>query len=148
MKIFIASDHQGHNLRKQIIKSLEEYEFVSSTLEEKPDDDYPLFAFDVCEKMDKKEDYAILICGTGIGISIAANKVKGIRCARVTNINDVIMSKKHNHANAIAFSADTPLEEAISYIKSFIETEYDEEMRHTRRVQEIINYERGSYNEL
>ena len=148
MKLYIASDHQGHELKHQIINNLSELEIVASNLEESPADDYPLFAFDICTKMNKDEDFAILICGNGIGISIAANKVKGIRCARVTNLDDVIHAKMHNHANAIAFGANTSLNNALNYIKTLINTEVDNSERHQRRVNEIIKYEEGSYNEL
>ena len=148
MRIFIASDHNGHELRKKIMDNLKEYEFVSSTLEESATDDYPLFAFDVCKQMNKNEDYAVLICGTGIGISIAANKVKGVRCAKVNNLDEVVLAKQHNHANAIAFSAKTTLHDAISYINALVNTATDDSERHVRRVNEIIKYEEGAYNEL
>lgn len=148
MKIFIASDHNGHKLRKEIVDNLKEYEFVSSTLEESATDDYPLFAFDICRKMDKNEDYAVLICGTGIGISMAANKVKGVRCAKVNSLDEVVLAKQHNHANAIAFSAKTALHDAISYINALVNTATDDSERHVRRVNEIIKYEEGAYNEL
>ena len=148
MRIFIASDHNGHELRKKIMDNLKEYEFVSSTLEESATDDYPLFAFDVCKQMNKEEDYAVLICGTGIGISIAANKVKGVRCAKVNGLDEVILAKQHNHANAIAFSAKTTLNDAISYINALVNTAIDDSERHVRRVNEIIKYEEGAYNEL
>ncbi len=148
MKIFIASDHNGHDLKKQIISNLAGYEIISSSLEESPTDDYPLFAFDICTKMNKQEDYAILICGTGIGISIAANKVKGIRCAKVNSVEEVSLAKKHNHANAIAFSSNTSLITALSYIETLISTATDDSARHLRRIEEIIKYEEGAYNEL
>ena len=148
MKLYIASDHQGHKLQESIIKSLPEYEFITSTVVESPTDDYPLFAFDVCNKMNKDEDFATLICGNGIGISIAANKVKGVRCARVTTEEDVSLAKQHNHANAISFGANTSLDDAITYIKILLNTKVDNAERHARRVNEIINYENGAYNGL
>lgn len=148
MKLYIASDHAGTLLQEKIINNLTDFEFITSNVPTTPTDDYPLFAFDICNRMNHDEDYAILICKTGIGISIAANKVKGIRCAKISSLNDVITSKKHNHINAIAFNADTNINDAINYIKALITTPYDKDARHQRRVNEIIKYEQGEYNEL
>ena len=84
MSIYIASDHRGISLKNYLIAKLEKNNnVIKSDLVNYDTDDYPDFAFDVCNHMSKEEDTAILICGNGIGISIAANKVKGIRCARV-----------------------------------------------------------------
>lgn len=149
MKIAIATDHNGVNEKKELINRLKEYEFIDLSTDNNPTDDYPDFAFRVCQSVNNKEaDLGILMCGTGIGMSIAANKVKGIRCARITNEEDAKLAKSHNHANAIAFSAKTSLNDAIKYIKTFINTQVDSSERHQRRVNEIINYERGTYNEL
>ena len=148
MKIFIASDHAGINLVNEIITNLPQYEIIKSKIKSSPVDDYPLFAFDICNNMNKQEDYAILICKTGIGISIAANKVKGIRCAKVSNIDEVISSKAHNYINALAFNASTSLKDAVAYINDLISTPNDTAERHQRRVNEIIKYENGEYNEL
>ena len=106
MKIYIACDHRGVELKEYLIRNLQNtYEIIPSTLPNSSEDDYPDFAFDICTKMDKTTDLGILICGTGIGISIAANKVKGIRCARVNNLEDAKSARIHNHANVIAIPA-------------------------------------------
>ena len=99
-------------------------------------------------KKSKEEDYGVLICGNGIGISIAANKVKGIRCARVVNIDDAMKAKEHNHANVISLPCDVSLNEAKDIILAFINTKKDTTDRHQRRVNKIIAYENGEYNEL
>ena len=98
--------------------------------------------------MDKITDLGILICGTGIGISIAANKVKGIRCARVNNLEDAKSARVHNHANVLAMPASLDNTQALELVKMFIETAPSSETRHVRRVNKIISYEEGTYNEL
>ena len=149
MKIYIACDHRGVELKEKIIKDLQtNYEIVSSTLPNSSEDDYPDFAFDICTKMAKEKDFGILICGTGIGISIAANKVKGIRCARINNLEDAKSARIHNHANVIAIPASLEEPTALEIIEDFLTTEPSLEERHQRRVNKIINYEKEAYNEL
>lgn len=149
MSIYIASDHRGIALKDYLIKELSQnYNVVTSDYENNPEDDYPDFAFDVCTKMSKEEDYGVLICGNGIGISIAANKVKGIRCGRVLSLDDAIKAKEHNHANVITLPADMNVLEAKEIVLAFIKTQKDITDRHLRRVNKIISYENGEYNEL
>lgn len=149
MKIYIACDHRGVELKKYLIESLKnKYDMLDSTLPNSSEDDYPDFAFDICTKMDKINDLGILICGTGIGISIAANKVKGIRCARVNNLEDAKSARVHNHANVLAMPASLDNPQALEIAKIFIETAPSNETRHIRRVNKIISYEEGTYNEL
>ena len=149
MKIYIACDHRGVELKEKLIKDLQtNYEIVSSTLPNSSEDDYPDFAFDICTKMAKEKDFGILICGTGIGISIAANKVKGIRCARINNLEDAKSARIHNHANVVAIPASLDYPLALEIIKTLLTTEPSNETRHVRRVNKIISYEEGTYNEL
>ena len=149
MKIYIACDHRGVELKKYLIESLKnKYDILDSTIPNSSEDDYPDFAFDICTKMDKINDLGILICGTGIGISIAANKVKGIRCARVNNLEDAKSARVHNHANVLAMPASLDNTQALEIVKMFIETAPSSEIRHVRRVNKIISYEEGTYNEL
>lgn len=150
MKIFIGADHGGEKLAKQILENLrkEGYEAEYTKLENHPTDDYPDFAFDVCKNVLKEEgSIGILPCTTGIGISIAANKVKGIRCARIVSENDAYYAKNHNRANVIALG-DSDVEKAMKLIKIFLDAPYDEDERHLRRIEKIIKYENGEYNGL
>ena len=149
MSIYIASDHRGVSLKDYLANELSKEEsVVKSRVENKSEDDYPDFAFDVCLHMSKENDLGILICGTGIGISIAANKVKGIRCARVLSVNDATLARQHNHANAIALPADMEYQEALQICLAFIEASKSNEDRHIRRVNKITMFENGEYNEL
>lgn len=151
MKIFIGSDHRGVSLKNEIIKNLEEDNFtvINTTIPNNETDDYPDFAFEVGENIVKNEGaLGILICGNGIGISIAANKVTGIRCARVLSEDDAFKAKNHNGANCISIGADLSVEKAMEIINVFISTKPADEERHLKRVNKIINYELGEYNEL
>lgn len=151
MKIFIGSDHRGIELKEEIIKILKDDGFMifNTKLENNEFDDYPDFAFEVGKNVVKeKESLGILICGNGIGISIAANKVKGIRCARVLTDDDAFKCKNHNGANVIAIGADLPLPKAMEIINVFISTKSADEERHLKRIHKIIKYEQGEYNEL
>jgi ribose 5-phosphate isomerase B len=149
MKIIIGCDHRGVQLKNEIVKNLkkEGLEVVESTVKNYENDDYPDFAFDVAKKIEN-DTLGVLICGNGIGISIAANKVKGIRCARVVNTDDVFKAKTHNGANIIAFGADNSIKNAMDMINVFINTKTSTEERHIKRVEKIIKYENGEYNEL
>lgn len=149
MSIYIASDHRGVALKNYLVDQLSKnINIVKSDIENNPEDDYPDFAFDVCTKMSLDKDLAILICGNGIGISIAANKVKGIRCGRVLSLEDAQASKEHNHANAISLPADMAPETAYKICLAFINASESTLDRHVRRVNKIISYEDGEYNEL
>lgn len=149
MSIYIASDHRGISLKNYLITKLEKNNnVIKSDLVNYDTDDYPDFAFDVCNHMSKEEDIAILICGNGIGISIAANKVKGIRCARVVSNDDSYAAKTHNHANAISLAADLEPTKALEIVNTFFHATPSIEDRHVRRVNKIISYENGEYNEV
>jgi len=149
MKIAIATDHNGVLEKKDIIENLKDYEFIDKSPDNTPTDDYPDFAIRVANSVINNEaDLGVLMCGTGIGMSIAANKVKGIRCAHCSTIEQARLAKEHNNANIIAISYKQPIEEIKNMIKTFIETDPSTEERHIRRVNKIIDYERGNYNEL
>lgn len=150
MKLFIGADHRGKELENYLFQSLKEagIDIEMSSIKNNEEDDYPDFAFDVCQNVLKDlANLGILICGNGIGISIAANKVKGIRCARVVNEEDAHHAKNHNGANVIAFGGISK-EEALNIIKTFLNTKSATEERHIRRINKIIDYENGAYNGL
>lgn len=150
MKLFIGADHRGKELENYLFQSLKEagIDVEMSSIKNNEEDDYPDFAFDVCKNVLKEEgNLGILICGNGIGISIAANKVKGIRCARVVSEEDAHHAKNHNGANVIAFGGISK-EEALNIIKTFLNTKSATEERHIRRIKKIIDYENGAYNGL
>ena len=134
MKIGIASDHRGYELKQKIMKDMKDIEFVDFGTDSDKSVDYPDYAFKLCTGIiNKKVDLGIAICGSGIGISIACNKVKGIRCARV---------KKDNNANVIAFSSEVNYDKVKRMIDEFINTPFSNEERHIKRINKISEYER------
>jgi len=98
-------------------------------------------AFKMAKGIKKHEvDYGIAICGTGIGMSIACNKVKGVRCAKVDSKNDAYYARCHNNANVIALRSDLEMSLMKEIIKTFLETEFSNEERHSKRVEMIDKY--------
>ena len=151
MKIYIGCDHRGLDLKNKIIKYLKDNDFDIQDIgiPNNSNDDYPEFAFKLGELVNSNKDsLGILICGSGVGMSIAANKVKGIRCAHCSNVSEAHLAREHNNANIIALSYKKDLDELITMIKEFLNTEPSTEERHQRRVNKIISYEEGTYNEL
>ena len=144
MKIAIGTDHRGTTLKNEIIDKLKDkYEFIDCATDTHEGDDYPDYAKRVCDKVLSKEaDYGLLICGTGIGMSIAANKVKGIRCALVHNEDEAFLARMHNDANIIAFGSYKTSDEMCSLLDIFVNVDVStREERHTRRVNKIISLE-------
>ncbi|MBU7594354.1 ribose 5-phosphate isomerase B [Metabacillus halosaccharovorans] len=144
MKVAIASDHGGVNIRKEIIHLLEELniEYVDMGCECETSVDYPDYALPVAEKVANGEfDRGILICGTGIGMSIAANKVKGIRCALVHDTFSAQATREHNDTNILSMGERVigpGLARDIA--KIWLTTEY-QGGRHATRVGKISKYE-------
>ena len=140
MKIGIANDHHGIELKKKIIDYLEKnkIEYVDFGCNEKNNVDYVDYAKMVCDSINSKEiDLGILICGTGIGMSIAANKIKNIRAAKVNTKEEARLSREHNMANVMTLAEYTNDIEGILY--NFINTKPSQEERHIRRVEKINN---------
>ena len=140
MRLAIATDHNGVNEKKEIITFLRDkgYEVEDLSQDNTPVDDYPDFASRVCTSvLNGNADLGILMCGTGIGMSIAANKFKGIRCAKVSNDSEAVLSRQHNNANVIALSYKEDINDLKTMIEMFITTEFSNEERHVRRVEKI-----------
>ena len=143
MKIAIATDHNGVKEKEYIINTMSNYKFVDLSKDNNPTDDYPDFAKRVADYVvNNKDTLGVLMCGTGIGMSIAANKVKGIRCAHCSSIEQAHLAKEHNNANIIALSYKQDIEELISMIEEFIKTPFSNEERHARRVNKIMELEK------
>lgn len=137
MRIAVASDHGGFTLKEAVKAHLlaRQMEVLDLGTESAESVDYPTYGRICGETVaSKKADLGIVCCGTGIGIGIAANKVKGIRCAEVTNEYMAEMTKKHNNANMISLGGrvlDT--EQALKLVDIWLDTEY-EGGRHQKRV--------------
>ncbi|WP_026677279.1 ribose 5-phosphate isomerase B [Fictibacillus gelatini] len=147
MKVAIGSDHAGVQLRQEIVQMMKELgiEVIDIGCECGTSVDYPDYAVPVAEKVAKGEvDRGILICGTGIGMSIAANKVKGVRCALVHDLFSAKATRQHNDSNVLAMGERVIGPGlALEIAKVWLTTEY-EGGRHGRRVDKITQYENQS----
>ena len=143
MKIGIANDHRGYKLKKYLEDELsKDYEVVNLGTDYEDSVDYPDYAFMLGELVSSGEvDYGIAICGSGIGISIACNKVKGIRCAKVSNVEEAKYTREDNDANIVAFGEKTTEKDALDIVKTFIETPFSDLEKHMRRINKITKYE-------
>lgn len=144
MKIGIANDHRGYKLKTKLIPYLlkKGYEVEDYGAMSTESVDYPDYGIMLGEKVrDKEVDYGIAICGSGIGISIACNKVRGIRCAKVNNVREAKLCRLDNNANIISLNERMLLFEAKDIIDAFLTTEYQENDRFQRRIDKITKYE-------
>ncbi|HHW37748.1 MAG TPA: ribose 5-phosphate isomerase B [Bacillales bacterium] len=145
MKVAIASDHGGIHIRAEIMNLMQEMgiEYEDFGCECSTSVDYPDYALPVAEKVASGEfDRGILICGTGIGMSISANKVKGIRCALVHDVFSAKATREHNDSNMLAMGERVigpGLAREIA--KTWLTTEF-EGGRHLNRITKIADYER------
>lgn len=144
-KIVIASDHGAVALKSEITAFLrtKNYEIKDMGVNSDTPVDYPDMAVSACNEFKKGGyEFGILLCGTGIGISITANKVKGIRCAQIFDLFTAEMAKAHNDANFIAFGGRVKYSVPVTaMIEKFMETEFAGD-RHIRRVAKIMDAEK------
>lgn len=145
MKIAIAADHGGFELKDSMVEYIKSLENEVMDLGTNSADsvDYPDYAKKVCEEIQQgNSDLGILICGTGIGMSLAANKFEGIRAACVSDVYSAKMSRNHNNANVLCIGARVIGDEVAKLIiKTFLENEF-EAGRHQRRVDKIMTFEK------
>jgi len=146
MNIAIGTDHRGVNTGLALIKRLGEqgHTVVARHCEEGAACDYPEAAFTVGQAVATgAADRGILLCGSGVGMSIAANKIDGIRAALVGNTISAEMSRRHNDANVLCLSADTLGDKAVDQIVDVWLSSEFEGGRHARRVNKITAIEQG-----
>lgn len=142
--IGIASDHAGFNVKSELIKYIDllGYQIKDFGTYNDTSVDYPDYALQIGKDILNKEiEQGILICKTGIGMSIACNKLKGIRCAKVDNILEAKLSKEHNNSNVLAISALKDIEELKEIVRIYLETKFSEDERHLKRLGKIDNYD-------
>ena len=139
--IAVACDHAALKLKNEVIKHLKEngYEVEDYGIHEEGAVDYPDYALLVAEAVASgKADKGILICGTGIGMSIAANKVKGIRCALCSDTFSAHATREHNDANILAFGERVVGPGlAMDIVDTFLKTEFSGAERHEKRIRKI-----------
>ena len=141
MKVAIGSDHGGFDLKEAVKKHLAErgFECVDKGCFDKSSCDYPVFGRAAAQAVASGEcEKGIVICTTGIGISITANKVKGVRCALCSDTLTARMTREHNDSNMLAMGAGIVGENlAMSIVDTFLDTEFSGAERHQRRVDMI-----------
>lgn len=149
--LYIGTDHGGFSAKEALKPMLAELgvqveDFGAHTLD--ADDDYPQFAFAVAEAVARdaaagRESIGVLLCRSGAGMEIAANKVDGVRAGRADSVADVKLLREHNGANVLTLAADThSLEQLFALITAFVQTPLSDEERHARRIAAITEYER------
>ena len=144
--LYLGADHAGFSFKERLKKVLDKHKIQYEDLGAKrlnKKDDYPDFAFKVAKKVAKeKNSKGILVCGTGIGMGIAANKVKGIRAAMAYDVYSAKMSRQHNNTNVLElrgrnFSPSKNEKIVLAWLKTSFEGG-----RHKRRITKIANYEK------
>lgn len=146
MKVGIASDHRGVYLKSILIEYLEHngYEVINYGTDTDESVDFPEYAFKLGKAVTgKKVNCGIAICGTGIGMSIALNKIKGIYCAKISNISEAVLCRSHNDANVMAISADVDDDLAKSMVDKFLMTSPATDEKYARRNKMIKDMEKN-----
>lgn len=142
MNIFIAADHRGFELKNKIIEHLQEKNIRIEDLgnyQFDPQDDYPLFARKVAQAVlqNPAEHVGIVICGSGVGVSIVANRFRGIRCAIGFQKEQVVHARENDHINILALPSDyVEFEKTKELINAFLETEAKQDEKYYRRIKE------------
>ncbi|MBI5045286.1 MAG: RpiB/LacA/LacB family sugar-phosphate isomerase [Candidatus Levybacteria bacterium] len=144
--IFIGADHRGFELKNEIVKSLmdKKYSVVDMGADqENKTDDFVDFATLVGGKVSTTPDaFGVLLCGSGVGMCIAANKIPSIRCAVGHSLEEIRLARQDDNINILSLSADTlSKEDAISFVEEFLETDFVPQERYLRRIAKIESLE-------
>ena len=145
MKIGIASDHRGYDMKQKLTEYLRSkaYNVIDYGTNSKERVDYTKYGFLLGEKVASKEvDCGIAICGSAIGISIACNKVKGVRCGKINTKEEAIHGKEKDFVNIIAISGEAPLEDNKDIVDAFLTTKENlTDPAYKKRIDDIMEYE-------
>lgn len=145
MKIVLGSDHAGFELKNNLVNYLQSlgHETIDVGTYSKESVDYPDFGANAAKMVeDGYADFGIVICYTGIGISIVANKFEGIRCALVRSPDEAYLTRSHNNSNMLALGAKyTPFDYAKDIVDVFLNQEFSNEEKHLRRINKIKKLE-------
>jgi ribose 5-phosphate isomerase B len=142
MTIYIGADHRGFHLKEKLVVWLREegheVKDCGNSMYD-PEDDFPDFSFAVADGViTDSGSRGVVICGSGGGVSIAANKVRGIRCTTAVHVSDVKHNRQADDINVLALSADyTDFDESKGLMRAFIFVEYESQERHNRRLNKI-----------
>ena len=145
MNIVIANDHRGVETKQKLTEYLTNkgYNVINYGTDTEQRVDYTKYGFIIGEKVANKEvDYGIAICGSAIGISIACNKVKGVRCGKVNNVEEAIHGKERDFINVVALSGMAPIEDNIAIVEAFLTTKENTiDPVYKKRIDQIVEYE-------
>lgn len=146
-KVIIASDHAGYEVKERIKKELGiDYEFVDLGTDSTEPVDYPKYGEKVARQVAvTPHGQGVLVCGSGVGISIAANKVPGARCVLAFSKEVAQGAREHNDANIVAVAGRMKMmDDPVEIVRTFLETNFSNEERHARRVEQMMEIENKS----
>ncbi|MCD6216454.1 RpiB/LacA/LacB family sugar-phosphate isomerase [bacterium] len=150
MKIAIGNDHRGYKLKLALLDFLKTlgHEVTDMGFHDEQSSDHPIAAFKVGEAVVSGEvDRGVVICGSGVGVTVSVNKVKGVYAFAPMNEDQARMSREHNDTNVIAFGANfIEIEPAKAILKVWLETDADNDERFIRRRKQISDYENDKLN--
>ena len=151
IRLGFASDHRGYELKEKLINHFKHQEDVIDILDCGTNSDnscdYPDYAYLLGKELTSNSiDYGIAICGSGIGISIAMNKIKGVYCAKVSTSLEASYTRCDNDTNCVALSSNTTLKDAIEIIDVFIHTDFSNIKRHIDRINKVKKIESNLYD--
>jgi ribose 5-phosphate isomerase B len=144
MTIVFASDHRGYKLKQKLTKYFEKegYNIIDLGTNSDISVDYPDYAQKIGEVINSNQaDFGVITCGTGIGASIACNKIKGLYCALVNTSEEAHLARSHNNANVLALKGTMNGITAKNLVRIFITTKFSNEERHRRRINKIKEFE-------
>ncbi|MBI2013542.1 MAG: RpiB/LacA/LacB family sugar-phosphate isomerase [Candidatus Colwellbacteria bacterium] len=147
MKVYIGADHRGYKLKEKLKKFLQGkgYDVEDlGNLRYDQNDDYTDYARFVAETVAERgnDTRGVLICGSGVGVEITANKFKNVRCGLVFNVKQAVLAKRHDDTNVIAIASDfISAWKAKRIVKKWLETEFDGKENHKRRLDKIRTFE-------
>lgn len=154
MKVFLGADHRGFELKEKLKEWLKDHGYSVEDLgahQLDSNDDYPDFAFAVADKVagNPEEHRGILLCGSGAGMDVAANKVKGVRATVAWSKESAVHVRSHDDVNVISLAADwTPPDAAGEIVRAFLETPFSGEERHMRRLEKIREIEKRNFHDI
>ncbi|MFH1145623.1 MAG: RpiB/LacA/LacB family sugar-phosphate isomerase [bacterium] len=141
MNIHIASDHAGFKLKERIRAWLESSGYVvvdHGAYKLIPDDDYPIYARKLAKAVAKEKGRGILLCGSGVGMAIAANRIKGVRAVEGMSVKQVSLSRQDNDSNVLVFGAwSLTKKETERLVEVWLKTKFSKAGRHFRRIRQL-----------
>ncbi len=143
--LFVGADHGGFRLKQALCSCLRQHliDFEDVGTDTDLSCDYPIYARKVAVRVQQNtSNRGVLICTSGVGMSIAANKFKGIYAARLTELSEVQQSIRHNGINVLCLPGNLPIDKAYDLVRTLLDTTMDEAERHVRRRQQVKSFEK------